>query len=356
MIMHLNKLYGALNIISMTLIISGCTGASDSSLSGNSGNSSLVNAATVVPVTEPTVDTTVPVTEPTVDTTAPTAPTNIRLASNSPSTSSVALIWNASSDNDGISHYELLRGNTVLSTSINSTNYTDNTILPNMNYSYMVKAVDLSGNFSISNAFSVNTPSVDSSQPAVVATSPANGADLISPNLQEIIVSFDEAMDPASINSSSFTLDNGLTGTVSMLNGNTQAKFTPFGNLSRATTYTATLSGVTDISGNTLAPNQQQVYSWSFNTCGDTATSTYTLSWDAVSDNDLSGYEIVYGSASPLTKDNSNSLLAGNVTSMTLNPSTLGFKPCDNIHVAVVATGFTKDESALSNIASVSVD
>jgi len=391
--MHLNKLYGALSTISMTLIISGCSGADDSLLSSITGNSSLVNAATVNPVTEPSVnpvtDPTVdpvteptvdpvteptvdpvteptvdpvteptvdPVTEPTVDTTAPSAPSNIRLASNSPSTTSVELIWNASTDNDGISHYELLRGNTVLSGNISSTNYTDDTVQPNTNYSYVVKAVDLSGNYSLSNAFSVDTPSTDSSQPVVVSTSPSDGADLISLNLEEIIVSFDEAMDPSSLNTSTFTLDNGLTGTVSMLNGNTQAKFIPAENLSRATTYTATLSGVTDTSGNALVPNNQQVYSWTFNTCGDNATSTYTISWDAVNDNDLEAYNVLYGTASPLTKSNSNTLVAGNVTSMTFNPSTLGFKPCDTVHVAVVATGFTKGESALSNIASVMVE
>ena len=358
--MHLNKLYGALNIITITLIISGCTAASDTSLTDangtdlntTNGNSLTVTADAVLTTdTTDTTDTTVPE----VDTTAPSIPSNIHLA-NSPTTSSVELVWNASTDDTGISHYELLRGTTVLSASIDSTSYTDSNVFPNMNYSYVVKAVDLSGNFSTSNAFVVTTPASDGPQPVVTSTSPANGATKVSPNLGEIIVSFDEVMDPTSINSSSFTLDNGLTGTISMINGNTQAKFTPSSNLSRGTTYTATLSGVTGDSGSELTPNSQQVYSWSFNTCGDTATSTYTLTWDAVNDNDLSSYKIIYGSTSDLSESNSNSLNVGNVTSMVLNPSTLGFKPCDTVYMTVVAAGSTKDESAFSNMASVTID
>ena len=82
-------------------------------------------------------------------------------------------------------------------------------------------------------------------------------------------------MNPATINSSSFTLMQGtvqVAGTVNLY-GMT-AIFNPLTDLAKDTTYTASLStAVADMAGNRLAQN----FSWTFTT-GEIDTVTHSLS------------------------------------------------------------------------------
>jgi len=76
-----------------------------------------------------------------------------------------------------------------------------------------------------------------------------------------IAATFSEEMDASTITTSAFYLSGGVTGTVSY--GTNTATFTPYSNLSNATTYTATITtGVKDVAGNNMAAN----YTWSFTT------------------------------------------------------------------------------------------
>jgi len=89
------------------------------------------------------------------DTQAPTAPTNLS-ASNIAETSAT-LSWNASTDNTGVTGYNVIMDGsnlgTVTGTSANITNLT-----PNTTYSFTVNAVDAAGNVSaVSNSVSVTT-------------------------------------------------------------------------------------------------------------------------------------------------------------------------------------------------------
>src|SRR5439155_878089 len=87
----------------------------------------------------------------------------------------------------------------------------------------------------------------DTTAPVLAATGPAN-ADTNVPLNETITVSFNEAMDPSTINTTTFTLTQGTTpvaGTVSYANGT--AIFTPADILAPLTTYTATINtGATD--------------------------------------------------------------------------------------------------------------
>jgi len=91
----------------------------------------------------------------TVDTTAPTVPGNLR-AAGSPSSSSVQLVWNASTDNSVV-NYRVMRGNTILTTTA-STSYTDTNVLPESTYQYSVVAFDTSDNTATSNILTITTP------------------------------------------------------------------------------------------------------------------------------------------------------------------------------------------------------
>ena len=101
--------------------------------------------------------------------------------------------------------------------------------------------------------------------PTVSATSPVNNATGVAVN-STITATFSEAMDAATIGTSTFTVSDGggnIGGTVSYSGTSTTATFTPSGNLSYSTLYTATITtGVRDVAGNDMASN----YVWSFTT------------------------------------------------------------------------------------------
>jgi chitinase len=78
---------------------------------------------------------------------APTAPTNLRAADITDST--VALAWNSSTDNVGVSGYDVYQDSRLVA-SVSSTSYSVKNLNPNTSYSYFVKARDARGNTSAS--------------------------------------------------------------------------------------------------------------------------------------------------------------------------------------------------------------
>lgn len=283
------------------------------------------------------------------DKTKPSAPDNLRTIAENTTSTTVHLVWDAATDNIGISSYRVIRdGVELTSLTPNTLTYLDTGVQQNTTYQYTVKAFDTANNSETSDILSVDTPAENNILPTVTSTSPTNNASNIAPDLNKIVVSFDSPMDPNTLNNSTFILDNGLTGTVSTSDGDTKANFTPSTPLQRDTTYTATINGAADKDGNNLQGNNQQSYSWSFSTCGSTSTTTYTVTWDAVNDGDLTGYRVYYGTTGQLTKTNADSVDLGDVTSWVLNPAALGILPCETVFVAISAIGSTKAESALS--------
>jgi serine protease len=107
-------------------------------------------------------------------------------------------------------------------------------------------------------AQSVNGP------PTVISTNPANSATGVSVS-SAINAVFSKPMNAATITTSTFTLNNGVTGSVSYDPATLTATFTPSASLSYNTTYTATITtGVTDSGGvHMVAPK-----TWSFTTQG----------------------------------------------------------------------------------------
>ena len=122
-----------------------------------------VSAASNVVTTTPTAP----------DTVAPTAPAN--LTSTAKTQSSVTLAWEASTDNVGVTGYDVYNGS-ALAASVNGTTLTAviTNLSPDMTYTFTVKAKDAAGNVSAaSNIVSVTT---DASSPTdtVPPTAPAN--------------------------------------------------------------------------------------------------------------------------------------------------------------------------------------
>ena len=133
-------------------------------------------------------------------------------------------------------------------------------------------AKDLAGN-ALASAFvwSFTTGlTQDTTAPIVSLTAPANAATGVAIN-QKIAATFSEAMDPSTMTTATFTLQQGTTpvsGTVTLVG--LVATFTPASNLALNTTYTATITtGARDLAGNALA----SAFVWSF-TAGATSDTT----------------------------------------------------------------------------------
>jgi len=100
-------------------------------------------------------DYTVVISQGVVDTEAPSIPTN--LISSSITSSSVSLSWNASTDNVGVTEYEVYKDG-VLAGTVGTTTYTASGLSSGINYAFTVIAKDAAGNTSAaSSALSVTT-------------------------------------------------------------------------------------------------------------------------------------------------------------------------------------------------------
>lgn len=108
----------------------------------------------------------------------------------------------------------------------------------------------------------------DTTVPVVSATNPQSAAINVGRN-NTIAITFNEAMDPATINSTTFTLKKGTTavaGTVSY--SGMVASFNPTSTLDASTVYTAAITtGAKDLAGNALAAT-----TWNFTTGGSTTS------------------------------------------------------------------------------------
>ncbi|MCL6456534.1 MAG: fibronectin type III domain-containing protein [Gorillibacterium sp.] len=91
------------------------------------------------------------------DTQAPTAPSNLR--STATTTSSITLAWTASTDNVGVTGYNIYRSSSLIGSVSGTTfSYTNTGLTANTTYSYTVKAQDAASNLSSdSNSISVKT-------------------------------------------------------------------------------------------------------------------------------------------------------------------------------------------------------
>jgi hypothetical protein len=103
--------------------------------------------------------------------------------------------------------------------------------------------------------------------PTVTSVTPANGSTLVCPNVAIVSATFSKAMNPATINTTTFTLSGPggpVTGTVTYDSSTSIATFTPTNALAVSTTYTATITtGAADTFGNHLAANSVSTFTTS---------------------------------------------------------------------------------------------
>jgi hypothetical protein len=110
-------------------------------------------------------------------------------------------------------------------------------------------------------SFTTKAGGTDVTAPTILSVLPANNASSVAVNVHPT-VTFSEAMNAGSINSTTFTLKKGSTSVPgSVAYSGTTATYTPSANLVAGSVYTATISnGAKDAAGNALA----SAYTWSF--------------------------------------------------------------------------------------------
>jgi mannan endo-1,4-beta-mannosidase len=162
------------------------------------------------------------------DTQAPTAPTN--LASPSQTSTSVNLTWTASTDNIGVTGYDIYRGTTLVGSTA-STSYTVAGLAANTTYSFTVRAKDAAGNVSAESSALSATTSKDSDTQA--PTAPAN---LASPSQTSTAVNLTWTASTDNIGVTGYDIYRGTT----LVGSTTSTSYTVTG-LSAATGYSFTV-------------------------------------------------------------------------------------------------------------------
>ncbi|MFC6083908.1 glycosyl hydrolase family 18 protein [Sphaerisporangium aureirubrum] len=178
------------------------------------------------------------------DTTAPSTPGNLR--STATTSSSVSLAWNASTDNVGVTGYNVYRGGTLVTT-VTGTTHTDTGLSAATAYTYTVRARDAAGNLSAaSNQISVTTQ--------------GSGGDTTAPSTPGNLRSTGTTSSSVSLAWNASTDNVGVTGynvyrggtLVTTVTGTTHTD----GGLSASTAYTYTVRA-RDAAGNLSAASNQ---------------------------------------------------------------------------------------------------
>ncbi len=141
-------------------------------------------------------------------------------------------------------------------------------LAPNLPYIATITTVakDLAGNaLAVKKVWHFNS-CAGVAPPTVISTIPTNGATDVALN-SKIYATFSQAMNPLTLNSTTFTLQNMTTSIfvtpLSVTYAGTTATFTPPANLAPNTSYTATITtGAQDLTGTALAA----AYTWTFTT------------------------------------------------------------------------------------------
>ncbi|MEO5776220.1 MAG: reprolysin-like metallopeptidase [Flavobacterium sp.] len=116
------------------------------------------------------------------DTTAPTAPTSLTASGMTQTTTNLS--WTASTDNVGVTGYDVYQGATLKGSTTTATTFAVTGLTASTAYAFTVKAKDLAGNISAaSNTANVTTLAADTTAPSAPTTLTASGTTYNATNL-----------------------------------------------------------------------------------------------------------------------------------------------------------------------------
>jgi hypothetical protein len=210
--------------------------------------------------------------------------------------------------------------------STSATSYSDTGLSPSTTYCYVVSAFNEYGESDKSAQACATTLG----PPVVHGTTPYGGAKNVAVD-STVTATFSEAMDPATISISTFTLSGpggAVAGTVSY--SGLTATFTPSAALEHAKTYTATVTtGAKDLDGNPM----QADYTWDFTTAP--AQAAGNLQWTMSGDSSVSGYANVTWTLFDTLPDVSSYYATGDIT------ADITLTNCDPVHISQPIAGGT---------------
>lgn len=212
------------------------------------------------------------------DTIAPTAPTN--LTSSNVTAASATISWTASTDNVGVTGYDIFRNGTKVGSST-TTSFTDNGLSASTTYSYTVKAKDAAGNVSeASSALNVTTQGASDTQ---APTAPSNLTST-GKTSSSVSLSWTASTDNVGVTGYDVYKDGAfaiaVTGTSATVSG-----------LSAGTTYTFTVKARDAAGNHSAASNEVTVTT---DPSGGGSTSSYEAE---ASNNTLAGGAVVTNSS-----------------------------------------------------------
>lgn len=212
----------------------------------------------------------------------PTAPTNLSVAAKSLTT--VSLIWSASSDDVGVTGYEIYRNDIEVDTCSN-TSYLDTGLNPDSTYSYFVKAYDSADNKSSPS----NTVSATTDPDTQAPTAPTN-LRLISRTNDAVTLAWTAATDNVKVTGYEIYRDDTEVGT------STDTRYADSGLAPGKYLYTVKALDISnnrsDASNAVLYDNEPPSVPVDLAVSNRTATSI-TLTWSAAVDNvGVTKYEI----------------------------------------------------------------
>ncbi len=146
----------------------------------------------------------------TPDTQAPTAPSNLVI--NSLTSTSFTLNWIASTDNIGVTGYDIYQDGIKINTSpVTATAYAVSNLNASTNYQYYVQAKDAAGNTSNSNTLNVTTPAPPDSE------APSPPTNLTASNIEQnsVDLSWTAATDNIAVSGYNIYKNNSLLASVS---------------------------------------------------------------------------------------------------------------------------------------------
>ena len=220
---------------------------------------------------------------------------------------SITLSWQATSDNVGVTGYEIVRnGLSIGSTDSATLSFTDRGLVSGTRYSYVVRARDAAGNWSLSSAGLTASPSSVAVQDIVAPTVPS-GLKVEGTSPDSVVLSWTAATDNVAVTAYDLFRDGKL-----LVNLNSKVFSYADTGLNASSTYTYTVQA-RDGAGNTsslsaavtakttaatpskdsLAPTAPSGLA-----ANSVGTDSLSLSWQAASDNTgVSGYDILRNNA-----------------------------------------------------------
>ncbi|HSX35978.1 MAG TPA: fibronectin type III domain-containing protein [Patescibacteria group bacterium] len=222
----------------------------------------------------------------TPDTTAPSAPSG--LIANPVGPTEVDLSWTASTDNVGVTGYQVLRDGTPLTTIGAVTAYTDATAAPQTSYNYTVVALDAAAcQSAASNTAIAITPAIPTPPDTTAPSVPTGLSATANADGHQVNLSWAASIDDTAVTGYN-VYRVGTTGSIATVTGTT---FTDIG-LIDATSYTYSVVAI-DAAGNQSAPSDSVTTVTPDVTApsipGVTATftdaTTAQISWTASTDN-----------------------------------------------------------------------